>query len=54
MVKRKKQQYRQPELKTILIDTEISLQLQSEPPIGPNESIGMMQNKVDLFKEIIA
>ena len=33
-----KSKYIAPEIVTILLDNEISLSMESEPPIGPNET----------------
>jgi hypothetical protein len=34
--------YVQPEINMILLDNEISLQLQSDPPGGPGEDLGLI------------
>ena len=33
-----KKNYKSPQIVRIIIDTEIALQLESTPPVGPNES----------------
>jgi hypothetical protein len=34
-----KKTYRKPQIDQIKLDNEISLALESEPPVGPNESL---------------
>lgn len=48
----KKKEYMSPRIETILLDAEISLQLESNPPEGPGEgSLGLNNNIAkDTFK----
>lgn len=45
-----KQLYSKPEIVCIELDNEISLSLQSDPPIGPDEGLGI--NISELFTNI--
>lgn len=45
-----KQIYSRPEIVCIELDNEISLSLQSDPPIGPDEGLGI--NISELFTNI--
>lgn len=40
-MKKDKKEYRMPEIKLISMDNEISLNLQSEPTFGPDETMNM-------------
>lgn len=40
-----KRKYIAPHIDIIYLDNEISLQLESNPPIGPNESINYMNSQ---------
>lgn len=42
-----KREYSVPEIEKIVLDNEISLQLESTPPEGPNESIYGVNNSID-------
>lgn len=42
--------YQQPQINTINIDVDISLELQSEPPIGPGEEIEYGSTLSPFFK----
>lgn len=51
-----KEMYRTPQITPILLDNEISLQLESTPPVGPDEigKISQEYFKEDCFKTINA
>ena len=42
-----KKKYNAPQVELILIDNEISLALQSEPPVGPGESLSLIPEFVN-------
>lgn len=48
--------YKAPRIEMIVLDNEISLQLESNPPLGPGEgtSLSPMYLKNDLFKNSMA
>lgn len=43
-----KKKYTLPAIEIIMLDNEISLALESSPPVGPSESLNSIQNP---FKE---
>jgi len=45
-----RQKYSSPMIEKIEIDTDISLQLASSPPIGPSETNNVPPNKPNPFK----
>jgi hypothetical protein len=46
-----KKQYIEPEIEHIELDNEISLALQSEPPLGPGEEAGLQSHVKDPFQD---
>lgn len=44
----KKKQYIVPRIEWILLDNNVSLQLESTPPIGPEESINISHPEIKL------
>ncbi len=48
-----KKKYLSPRIDIILLDNEISLALESSPPVGPSEGASLIQHiKYDPFKNI--
>lgn len=45
-----RQKYSSPVIEKIEIDKDISLQLESSPPIGPSETNNVQQKKLNPFK----
>jgi hypothetical protein len=39
-----KKKYRSPEIELIVLDNEISLALESSPPVGPEETLNSIQS----------
>ncbi len=46
-----KKKYRAPIIEIIYLDNEISLQLESNPPTGPSEGIGMNKEQFSQLPE---
>ncbi len=54
-IKSEKRIYSYPEISCVKLDSEISLALESNPPFGPNEDVGQVEdnNQISVFKNII-
>lgn len=50
-----KKEYMPPKVELIKLDNEISLILESDPPLGPDETLNMKSDymKIDPFKLIV-
>lgn len=47
----KKTDYITPDIQLISLDTEVSLYLESDPPVGPGEFAKREDDKRDVFKD---
>lgn len=52
LIKSEKRMYSYPEISCIKLDSEISLALESNPPLGPNEDLVQAKdnNQVSVYK----